>query len=200
MKTLPPMSFFVIMLLLFAGSNIYVIFHLWHLIPTTAPAFRVAVLVAGILLTAAFFAGMAARGANIPVWLVSLFYRVGTAWIFIFLYLLIAFIAGDLLRLVHIIPKSVMFGNWLTLGITALILAVIFALGNINYHNKRRVEISLEADVSRSFTIVAASDLHLGFGIGRRELARWVDMINSEKPDAVLFAGDLIDTLPDSGD
>ncbi len=179
------MNFFIIMLLLFAGSNAYVLCRLWHLVPPAAPAFRVAVLVVGITLTVAFFVGMAARGANIPAWLVSLLYRVGTAWIFIFLYLLIAFVVGDLLRLVHLVPKGVMFGNWLTLWILAGTLTVVFVAGNINYHNKRRVEISLEADIPRPVKIVAVSDLHLGFGIGRGELARWVDMINRERPDAV---------------
>jgi hypothetical protein len=37
------------------------------------------------------------------------------------------------------------------------------------------------------------SDLHLGYHNPRRELARWVDMINAEHPDYVLIAGDIID-------
>jgi hypothetical protein len=35
--------------------------------------------------------------------------------------------------------------------------------------------------------------LHLGYHNTRKELARWVDMINAEKPDFILIAGDLID-------
>ncbi len=188
------MSFFSIMLLLFAGANFYVLYRLWHLVPDTAPAVRIAVLVAGIALTAAFFVGMAARSGGVPVWLVSLLYRVGTAWIFVFLYLLIVFAVGDLLRLVHLVPRGVMVGNWLSLVVLAGVMTVIFTAGNIVYHNKRRVEISLEAAVDRPLKIVAVSDLHLGFGIGRGELARWVDMINRERPDAVVVAGDAIDT------
>ena len=37
------------------------------------------------------------------------------------------------------------------------------------------------------------SDLHLGYHNPRKELARWVDMMNAEKPDFILIAGDLID-------
>ena len=37
------------------------------------------------------------------------------------------------------------------------------------------------------------SDLHIGYHNTRAELSRWVDIINSEKPDYVLIAGDIID-------
>jgi predicted MPP superfamily phosphohydrolase len=194
MKTYPPMSFFAIMLLLFVGANVYVFWRLWHLIPASAPALRVAALVVGIALTASFFVGMAARGANVPVWLVAILYRVGTAWIMIFLYLSIAFAIGDLLRLVRLVPSSLMLENWWSLGILAGVLIVVFTAGNIVYHNKKRVEIALTAEVERPLKIVAVSDMHLGFGIGRSELAAWVDMINRERPDAVIIAGDAIDT------
>ena len=192
--TTKQMGLFSIMLLLFAVSNIYVLFRLWHLLPPSAPAFRIAVVTVGILLTAAFFVGMAARSSSIPVWLVSLLYRIGTAWIMIFLYLLIAFLVGDILRLVHLLPKSVILNNWLTLGILTAVLTVVFVLGNVVYHHKKRVETELTADIARPLKIVVASDLHLGFGIGSGELARWIDMINRERPDAVLFTGDVIDT------
>ena len=189
------MTFFSILLLSFVLGGYYVIFRLWHLIPPTAPALRTTSLVVVILLFVSFFVGMAARSGEMPVWLTSLFYRVGTGWLMIFFYLIMAFLVGDLMRLMHLIPKSVMLGNWLTLGILTGVLAVVFVLGNINYHNKRRMEITLSAPVlDRPLKIVAASDLHLGFGTDRKELARWVDMINRERPDVVVFAGDVIDT------
>ncbi len=193
--TTEQMTFFSILLLSFALGGFYVIFRLWHLIPPTAPALRVTSLVVVVLLLISFFVGMAARSGEMPVWLVSLFYRVGTGWMMIFFYAVMAFLVIDLLRLVHLIPRGVVLGNWLTLGILTASLALIFIVGNIVYHQKRRVEIVLEApSLERPMTIVAASDLHLGFGIGRGELARWVDMINRERPDVVLFAGDVIDT------
>lgn len=189
------MTFFSILLLSFVLGGYYVIFRLWHLIPPTAPALRTTSLVVVILLFVSFFVGMAARSGEMPVWLTSLFYRVGTGWLMIFFYAVMAFLVLDLLRLMHLIPKSVMLGNWLTLGILTGVLAVVFVLGNINYHNKRRMEITLSAPVlDRPLKIVAASDLHLGFGTDRKELARWVDMINRERPDVVVFAGDVIDT------
>jgi predicted MPP superfamily phosphohydrolase len=37
------------------------------------------------------------------------------------------------------------------------------------------------------------SDMHIGYHNPRKELARWVDMINAEQPDFILIAGDIID-------
>jgi hypothetical protein len=41
--------------------------------------------------------------------------------------------------------------------------------------------------------IVAMSDLHIGYHNNRQELHRWVDMVNTEAPDVILIAGDIID-------
>jgi hypothetical protein len=74
-------------------------------------------------------------------------------------------------------------------------LVAVFAYGYANYRHKVRVELDLRAEraLPREYKIVMASDLHLGYHNMRRELARWVDMINGEKPDFILIAGDIID-------
>ena len=50
-----------------------------------------------------------------------------------------------------------------------------------------------EKPLAKTYTIVMASDLHVGYHNTRRELARWVDMLNAEQPDIILIAGDIID-------
>ena len=47
--------------------------------------------------------------------------------------------------------------------------------------------------IEKPLTIVLASDLHIGYHNRKTELARWVDLINSEHPDVVLIGGDVID-------
>jgi predicted MPP superfamily phosphohydrolase len=47
--------------------------------------------------------------------------------------------------------------------------------------------------VSRPVRLVMVSDLHLGYHNRSGELARWIEKINSMKPDMVLCAGDIID-------
>lgn len=41
--------------------------------------------------------------------------------------------------------------------------------------------------------IVAISDVHLGYGTGKWLIRRYIELINNQKPDMVLIAGDLID-------
>jgi predicted MPP superfamily phosphohydrolase len=41
---------------------------------------------------------------------------------------------------------------------------------------------------------VAVSDLHLGYGISRKEFESWLPLINDENPDIVLIVGDLVDS------
>jgi predicted MPP superfamily phosphohydrolase len=101
----------------------------------------------------------------------------------------------DLGRLVHLVPRSLLFNNWqMAVGI-AVFLFVVFLYGNIHYYNKVRVPLELTSSkpLPKDYRVVMVSDLHLGYHNPRKELARWVDMMNAEKPDFILIAGDLID-------
>jgi predicted MPP superfamily phosphohydrolase len=71
----------------------------------------------------------------------------------------------------------------------------IFLYGNFHYYNKVRVPLALKSStpLPKAYKVVMASDLHLGYHNPRKELARWVDMINAEHPDFILIAGDIID-------
>jgi hypothetical protein len=98
-------------------------------------------------------------------------------------------------RLIHLVPKNLIYNNGYTaLGIFVLLLG-IFVYGNLHYNNKVRVplEIRSQNPLSREYKIVMASDLHIGYHNPRKELARWVDIINAENPDFILIAGDIID-------
>ena len=55
------------------------------------------------------------------------------------------------------------------------------------------LELKSSKPLPKEYKVVMASDLHLGYHNPRKELARWVDMINAEKPDFILIAGDIID-------
>lgn len=179
---------------LFAGANFYVFYRLWHMAPSVGAA-RWIILIVGILATLCTFLYFLIAG-KAPHWVTSAIYRVGTSWLMIFLYLLIAFLLLDLLRLTHLVPMEWMKqGSRTALGVMTLGVAVIFGLGNIVYHKKDRAEVNIATSrLTTSVKIVAVSDLHLGYNIGNKELAKWVNMINAERPDIVLIGGDLIDT------
>lgn len=67
--------------------------------------------------------------------------------------------------------------------------------GNIHYHNKVREPLTLDTgkQLSKPVKVVMLSDLHLGYHNRKTEWQRWVKMINDEKPDLILVAGDIID-------
>lgn len=181
------MTIFVILLVIL-GKNFYVFFRIWHILP----AGRMLLLVVAILLMFCFFAGM--LGENfLPTSIVGVAYRIGTSWFFIALYLLFIFLFLDLLRTILPMHK-ILYGNWFTFGVLAVILTIIFFYGYFNYRNKQRIELTLTINKPiNPLKIVAISDLHLGYNIGTTELDEWIKLINIEKPDIVLIAGDIID-------
>lgn len=172
---------------------VYIGWHVWAILPFSRLWKTVAViLLMGCFLL--FFFGLRRRTDNYSLPVAQVLYEVGTSSIFVMLYLVIIFLVLDLGRLVHLVPRSLLFNNWQTaLAIFVLVFGV-FLYGNIHYYNKVRVPLELTSKkLSRDYRVVMVSDLHLGYHNTRKELARWVDMINAEKPDFILIAGDLID-------
>lgn len=81
-----------------------------------------------------------------------------------------------------------------SLGVVAI--SLILLCGNIKFNNPKvtKLDISLERySMGREIRIVMASDLHLSSYIGKKELERYVSLINSQKPDIVILAGDIAD-------
>ena len=172
---------------------VYIGWHVWAILPFSRLWKTVAViLLMGCFLL--FFFGLRRQTDNYSLPVAQVLYEVGTSSIFIMLYLVIIFLVLDLGRLVHLVPRSLLFNNWQTaLAIFVLIFGV-FLYGNIHYYNKVRVPLELTSKkLSRDYRVVMVSDPHLGYHNTRKELSRWVDMINAEKPDFILIAGDLID-------
>ena len=178
------------------GAHYYLFYRLWYMIPL--PAARPVVLVAGI---AAVLCPILSTlvGNYLPQAVTVFMHRIGMSWLMIFLYLLLAVVLIDLVRLTHLLPIGKLFsGSWV--GFISLISAVALCLtfGYFNYLNKKKVELSLdipkESRRINPLKIVAISDLHLGYGIGKKEFESWLPLINDEDPDVVLIVGDLVDS------
>lgn len=132
---------------------------------------------------------------KLPLNVAAIVYKTSLSWIFVMLYLLIAFVVIDILGVFHVVPPSLRHNSLAgTLGLTAVML-IVFVAGNINYHNKHREAIRVDTakPIAAPVKIVMLSDIHLGYHIRRHELSRWIDVINKENPDLVLIAGDVID-------
>jgi predicted MPP superfamily phosphohydrolase len=176
----------------------YTTWHMWRITP--GPDI-LKFIVAGLFLLwmAAAFASMLLR-KRLPYPAVVALYEAGQPWLIAFAYLLIIFILADIATLCKLVPKAFLSGNLTALlSITGIVAAVMIA-GGIHYKHKYREEISIETEkpLEKPLTVVLASDLHIGYSNRRAELARWIDLINAETPDLVLFGGDIVDisTLP----
>ena len=173
---------------------VYIAWHVWTILPLAA-IWKTLVIVLGLGCFLMLFLSVARKFDSLPLPLAQLAYEIGTSSIIVVLYLVILFLVLDLGRVIHLVPKSLLYHNWYaSVGIFVLLMGV-FLYGNLHYYNKVRVPLELKSakPLSKDYKVVMASDLHLGYHNPRKELARWVDMINAEHPDFILIAGDIID-------
>jgi hypothetical protein len=189
-------GFFLLMLAIILSTNFYVFYRFWHIIPAGSIA-RPLLMVFAVMIICSFFLGLLG-GSFLPSAVTSFVYRIGTSWFFICLYFLMIFLLIDLLRLTNLVNlNKFLFGNWITFGVLTGVVAIIMTWGYFRYINKERVELTITVDknmeTKKPLKIVAISDLHLGFSIGKKEFEQWVELINKENPDIVLIVGDIID-------
>ena len=184
---------FLVIMAIVAALTGYVAWSIWRMTPGGTPL-KATLTGVFILWMLTFFVGFFVM-EKLPVGVSAVVYRVGNTWLIAFLYLLIFFIVADAASLCHILPKGFMRNNDTALACIVAAVAMILAAGAIHYRHKAREEMSIrtEKPLDEPLTVVLASDLHLGYHNRRAELSRWVDLINREKPDLVLFGGDLID-------
>lgn len=176
----------------------YTAWRIWHVLPF-ANGWRWAVIALFMALFCSMFIGFSGAIEKMPLNAATVAYEVGNSFIFILLYLVMIFLALDLGRLLHLVPKAWLVSNGNTsLGILA-VMFLVFVYGNIHYNNKVREQIDIKTNKKVALNgksaakIVLLSDLHLGYHNRRSEFKRWANMINAEQPDLVLIAGDIID-------
>ena len=172
----------------------YVLWHVYQILPLSA-WWRWAVIV---LMAASFFLlfiGFGRRLDEMPMPLATAVYEVGTSSLIILLYFFMLFIVLDLGRLCHLVPPTFLKSSWTGTAFVTGIMLVIFIYGNLHYQHKVRQPLTLTTtkNLTKPVRIVMMSDLHLGYHNRREELHRWVELINAEKPDLILSAGDIID-------
>ena len=128
-------------------------------------------------------------------------YRVGAFWLAFMLYLFIAILIIDIVRLfdyfLHFLPMiSQMVLFRMGISVQALVTIVVFS-GHLNAINTRVKEIALSIPKRISgehkMKIVMASDIHLGALIGENREEQLVRIIKAQHPDLVLLCGDLVD-------
>ena len=179
--------FFAIIILYFA-SNGYIFYKLWSNIKRLP--FAIIIPTVALFWTAAFslFLSIGLRNNQLPEFIVQGLYKTGSLWMILILYTTIITL---LLDIAHIFIPAIRGTLWWGIGITLLLLVY----GYFNHRNPQIVQLNIEIDkpLEKEMRIAVASDLHLGHGAGKSTLKHFVDIINVQKPDIILIAGDLID-------
>ena len=172
----------------------YTLWHIWCILPFGG-MWRGAVVAACILAFAALPVIFSRAIEDLPLNIATACYEVGNSVVFVLLYTVMAFLLLDLGRLAHIVPRPWLYANAYSACALAAALAATFTYGYLNYRHKVRqpIELTTAKHIGGEVKVVMMSDLHLGYHNRRKELARWVDMVNAEHPDIVLIAGDIVD-------
>lgn len=185
---------FIIFFAILALGHTYVGWHVYRILPLPTWT-KICVIVMMGLACIMLFVGISPLQNRFSMPVATAVYEIGTSWIILLLYLAIAFLVLDLGRLTTIVPASFLKSSWAgTLSIITVITA-LFVYANIHYNDKYREEMSIatEKAIGHQTKILLVSDLHVGYHNRRAELAKWIDLLNAEKADAILVAGDIID-------
>jgi len=134
----------------------------------------------------------------------SFFTFVGSFWLAFMMYLLMAVLVIDLVRLVlYFLPQPAFLTNnlvqvkkYMFFAIAGLAGIVVLA-GHINalVPRVKRIDIHVDkkAGQMKTLHIAAASDIHMGTLVGPRRTAKLVRMLNECNADVILLAGDIVD-------
>lgn len=193
-------AFFVFVITIFLLINSYVIVRGWQALSST-PLYRTLFLTVIISLFLSLVGSMI-FGYVLPLHIAKVVSFVGFTYVVIFSYLFLSFVLVDIVRIanyfLHFLTSGMatfrMWSMFLTLSITAIALIV----GNYNFNHPEVVTLNLKSEKpfqNKEIKIVAVSDIHLGISIDKKNLKRYVELINEQKPDLVLLAGDVSDRL-----
>lgn len=175
-------------------------FTTWRTVQAFAPIgnSKYLFLVASVLLLFILVGAMVFE-TKLPLSLAKSLAFIGFSYLIFIVYLFLGFLLLDGLLLINkLIPFIHNIANYRLISFLTLssIIIVLMAIGNYNFNHPQVVHLSLQSEKSqqhKTMKIVAVSDLHIGTSIGKKQLQKYVDLINVQNPDLVLFAGDLID-------
>jgi hypothetical protein len=202
MKSYQFLIFFSIVLLIYSLVNYYIFIRGMQALPAGLSLRRWYPWVF-LFLSASYIIGRFVE----RVWIspVSSFFTfVGSFWLAVMVYLLMAVLVIDLVRLVmYFLPQPAMLANnyvdfkkYLFFAVLAVTGIVVLA-GHINALNPRvkRIDIHInkKAGQMKSLHIAAASDIHMGTLVGPRRTDQLVRMLNERNADLILLAGDIVD-------
>ena len=128
---------------------------------------------------------------------------IGNYWLGVLLYVLLAVITADLLRLLlgyvlpfrHIFVTTQMHRIAGCLCALAILTASLWGVVNARIIHVTPYDVTVEKQVAGmdEMKVVLVADLHLGYNIGEKQMERMVEKINEQDADLVVIAGDIFD-------
>ena len=199
MRSITFLIFFSIVLLIYSSVNYYIFVRGLQAFSLTQSMRRWYIPVFWTVVTLFIVGSVLERTATsaFSEWI----YRIGSFWLAMMLYLIIAVVLIDFVRLLnyffHFLPPFSPIMKF-RLGLIVLsIVSVIVIAGHINalWINVKEIPLTIHKKVTGSpeVKILMASDIHLGALIGERREKRLLDIVREQKPDLVLLCGDLVD-------
>ena len=192
----------VIMLSFYTAANFYIAgkISLWFgiMLPESS---RIIITVIYLFLAFSLFFRFIPFPKNIrriAVWISSY-------WMSIFIHMLMLFVTADLLVLLGILFKLILFPIpqivrfYSGLAVLAL-LALIIAYGIANTKKIKNASYTIQTKkvLAENLSIALVSDLHLGAANSEKLILRTLKNINNLKPDIVCIAGDIFHDSPDA--
>ncbi|MGB9702821.1 MAG: metallophosphoesterase [Candidatus Kapaibacteriota bacterium] len=206
MKSSDLFIFLSIVLTIYTAANYYVFRRAYQALPDNF-TLKLAFIVIFFVLYASYFTARFLEKASDSSIITGLIW-IGSIWLAALLYFFLIVLMLDVLRLInhyfHIFPAFLTL-NWgktkqitLTLSIISVFLILTIGYFNNLYPSIKRLNITIPKKSSQLnyLKIVLASDIHLGTTIQKQKVIKLVELINNEKPDIVLFAGDILDEDP----
>jgi len=201
MKPAHIVIFFLIVMAVYAGANLYLgkrIFQCAHIIhpKTSAPIFAIIYAAIAVLMIVMNFATV----AYFPAVIKDAMRWLGGCWMGFFFYAFILFLAADAViiigRLFKLIPSPTPPNIRVYACLAAITLtAALIAYGIIHTNRIRVTSYTIKLNDSKTLhggmKIVMAADLHLGAGGSEKRLPKIINAINDQKPDLICFAGDI---------
>jgi predicted MPP superfamily phosphohydrolase len=203
MRTTTFVVFFSIVLISYGLLHWYLFHRFWMVLPDQ-PALRIGFACIFSVTALAFFASRFLERVSIN-WFTASLSWIGSFWLAALVYLLLLFVAFDLLqvvdRIVPFFPDSLRMQPLLlrrvSLLATLLLVAGTVIAGYVNARTPRttRLELSVprKSANAASLRIAMASDIHLGTVIHAGRLDRLVETLNTLQPDVILLVGDIVD-------
>lgn len=195
------MSFFIIVFIIHTLVNIYIFYRGWKAFPKS-PYVRILYALIFFIFYSSFATMMLGRN-HFPLDIQKIFYFLGTSWLAVMLYITLYFLFTDLIYLLnkcwHFIPAQITSSVYHRMQIISGygVVLILLLVGYQKFTHPTIVEKEISIDKSggeyRELKILAFSDLHLGVTIDKKKLHRYIHLINEQKPDMIMIAGDLID-------